>query len=662
MRSLPALLGALSAVLLVAPAAAAVEPVVHQCLEPGLTQEQRWEAPTRVCRVDADGTGQQELAAEVGVALELPVLSPDGSQVAYLSAREGVVLMAADGTGRRVVAPGPYGPPRWSPDGTRLAFSGRDAVQGLWVADLVGGGLKRLHQGETGQPSWAPDGSALATAEAYWLPGEPTSELDYQRVRLVVVPLDGGASRGLGDHGPAVWSPDGAWLLTGTWLLAPDGSQRRELFTNPPPERQDAEGRTEWSEPRFSPDGSTVAYRYDTWVVTTQRGASGIGTMRVDGTDRRELSRHTTESRTYIGDRSPRWRPDGSELVFVRSLQNPDTELADSHSDVYAIRLDRSGFRRLTTGTEASQPELPTLVPRLAGATRTDTAVSVSRATRPSADAVVIARSDDFPDALSAAPLAAVQSAPLLLSPPDGVPTTVLDEVRRLGARTAWLVGDRTALSDEVEADLRAVGVTEVRRLAGSDRYATAAAVAREVGGTAAYVASGTSFPDAASVSALAAHERRPVLLTAAGAVPAATAGVLDELGATSVTVVGGPSVVSDAAAAQLGQGRTLDRLAGADRYATSAAVAQRSVAAGLGTGAPWLATGRGFADALAAGPGAAATGGVLLLVDPVSLDRSPASRDWLAARSRTARHVVAVGGPDVVSPLVTTTALRIVR
>ncbi len=567
--------------------------------------------------------------------------------------------MAADGTGRRVVAPGSYGPPQWSPDGTRLAFSGRDAVQGVWVADLVGDGLKRLHPGETGQPSWAPDGSALAVTEAYWLPGEPTSELDYQRVRLFVVPSDGGPSRQLGDHGPAVWSPDGAWLLTGEWLVAADGSGRRELFVNPPPERQHDEGRTEWFEPRFSPDGSTVAYGYNTWVVTTQRGASGIGTLRVDGTDRRELSRHTTESRTYTFDGSPRWRPDGSELLFVRSLQNPDTELADSHSDISAIRLDGSGFRRLTTGTEARQPELPTLVPRLAGATRTDTAVSVSRATRPSADAVVIARSDDFPDALSAAPLAAAQSAPLLLSPPGAAPQAVLEEVRRLGARTAWLVGDRTALSDRVESDLRAAGITEVRRLAGVDRYATAAAVAREVGGTAAYVASGTSFPDAASVSGLAAHQRRPVLLTAADALPAATAQALDALGTTSVTVVGGPSVVSDATAGELGQGRTLDRLAGADRYATSVAVAQRSVAAGLGAGAPWLATGRGFADALAAGPGAAATAGVLLLVDPVSLDRSPASRDWLAARSRTALHVVAVGGPDVVSPLVTTTALR---
>jgi hypothetical protein len=52
--------------------------------------------------------------------------------------------------------------------------------------------------------------------------------------------------------------------------------------------------------------------------------------------------------------------------------------------------------------------------------------------------------------------------------------------------------------------------------------------------------------------------------------------------------------------------------------------------------------------DAVSAGPAAAASKGVLLLVAPTSLAASPASKAWLA--THPSNFVVAVGGPDVVS------------
>ena len=83
---------------------------------------------------------------------------------------------------------------------------------------------------------------------------------------------------------------------------------------------------------------------------------------------------------------------------------------------------------------------------------------------------------------------------------------------------------------------------------------------------------------------------------------------------------MGGASVVSDAVLASIAAllpGATVTRLAGPDRYATSAAVAGTFV-----TGVPvvYVASGLGFADALAAAAAAGSMGSPMVLTMPESL------------------------------------------
>ena len=85
-------------------------------------------------------------------------------------------------------------------------------------------------------------------------------------------------------------------------------------------------------------------------------------------------------------------------------------------------------------------------------------------------------------------------------------------------------------------------------------------------------------------------------------------------------------------------------RIAGPDRFATAAAVADRAMAFGTTSHTVWVATGRNWPDALAAGPAAAATGGVLLLADGPA--DAGAAGAWLTAHAPVARLVL-VGGPD---------------
>lgn len=286
---------------------------------------------------------------------------------------------------------------------------------------------------------------------------------------------------------------------------------------------------------------------------------------------------------------------------------------------------------------------------RVAGATRTTTAVASARAGFPSAEQVVIAAAERFPDALSAAPLAAAVGGPVLLVG-DRLPSGVLAELERLGAAEAVVVGGVGAVPLAAELDLERAGIA-VRRIAGQDRYDTSALVAAAVGapGGEALVASGTRFPDALSAAPLAAAAGMPILLTPAGGLTPDVVDALAALGVERTTVAGGPAVVGDAVLDALPSPR---RVAGDDRYATSAALAALAAERGLlGLDAIGVATGRAFPDALSAGPVAARLGMPLLLVDGADPDRAPAARAFLREHVDAIGAVWVWGGEAAVSP-----------
>ena len=164
-----------------------------------------------------------------------------------------------------------------------------------------------------------------------------------------------------------------------------------------------------------------------------------------------------------------------------------------------AVALLAAGLARPV----AAQTDGPT-VRRLAGATRLETAVAVSRASFDRARTVVLARADDPADALAGAPLAAHLAAPLLLVPTDGVPDVVRGELDRLGAEEVVLLGGEQALSPAVASE---VGARTVTRVEGQDRVQTALRIARRVGPSPIAYVAGIAGP----VDALAAGRgRRP--------------------------------------------------------------------------------------------------------------------------------------------------------
>ena len=295
----------------------------------------------------------------------------------------------------------------------------------------------------------------------------------------------------------------------------------------------------------------------------------------------------------------------------------------------------------------------PANVRRYSGAGRVETAAAVSGLGRSVVETVVIARADAFPDALAGGPLANQLDAPLLLSDPATLSEAARAEIGRLAATSAVLLGGPAALSDEVVADLEELGL-EVERVSGPTRYATAAAIAARLNSDDArvFLASGEGFPDALSAAGVASAVGAPVLLTTARGLPPETAAAL--AAETDVAIVGGRGAVSDVVLGEVDSlARTVMRLSGPDRYATSAAVARHALTAGASSEVTWVATGRDFPDGLVAGAAAGRDNGLLLLVDGHGLAGSPATRDVIAEQAEQIRALRVAGGRAAVTEAV---------
>jgi putative cell wall-binding protein len=282
---------------------------------------------------------------------------------------------------------------------------------------------------------------------------------------------------------------------------------------------------------------------------------------------------------------------------------------------------------------------------RAAGSDRIGTAVAVSQLNFPSggAGAVVLARSDDFPDALVAAPLAATTRAPLLFVQGATLPTVTRNEISRvLGAHgTVYLIGSTSAIPASVETTLQSLGYN-TDRIGGSDRYATAVAVANVLGGrSTVFLATGINFPDALSAGPAAAHMSGIVLLTDGSSLPSITRSYLNAHIGT-VYAVGGPAATADGGAI---------RVVGADRFSTAATVASTFFSAPLSLG---VASGATFADAMSGGSYLARLGGPILLTYPTSVPAST-SNYLSAVRSGLATSSL-FGGSAAISVSVQTT------
>lgn len=399
----------------------------------------------------------------------------------------------------------------------------------------------------------------------------------------------------------------------------------------------------------YNPDGSEYAGSY---MRTKQVGEDGSFTWRWYWTEGEQFGTY----RYFVRDSSGATAETSFAIIQSGSGEPTPTPSPSSSASPDPSPSASASLSPTPPGSVSPSPTTPSSSPpppaqqssaiRLAGADRYATAVAVSQSfARPGVANVFIATGSTFPDALAAAPAAAITGSPVLLVDPDFVPQVIFSELDRLRPGHITILGGPAAVGDAVEQML--ARYASISRLAGVDRASTSAAISRATFGrdvATAFVATGNSYPDALSGGAAAGNETSPVLLLDRDAIPASVNDELRRLNPQRIVVLGGKSAISD----RLLQGlaalaRSVERVAGEDRYATAAAVAERFSAP---TQAVYLATGLNFADALAASPLAGSTGGPLILV-PGDCVTTPALIQL--NRLSSARRVI-IGGLSVVS------------
>jgi hypothetical protein len=291
---------------------------------------------------------------------------------------------------------------------------------------------------------------------------------------------------------------------------------------------------------------------------------------------------------------------------------------------------------------------------RLGGSDRVSTGIQVSRfGWTDGSEGAVLASSESFPDALVAGPLAGAAGMPLLINPKAKLDSRVLAELKRLmpdpSSRFVYIVGGTGVVSNAVQSALGSNGF-EVVRLAGTNRFATSVAVAKELDlgfqgsglpRTTAFLADGTTFPDALSAGPAASVFFAPTLLTNGRSIPDSVKAYVN--GRTSITRV---NAVGGNAAAVVGafDTRAGDRVFGADRFATSVQVAKTYFPGAATAG---YASGTTFPDALTGGALMAAMWQPLMLVEA---GRTPSAVGSQAVIYRSATdQVLTFGGTAVV-------------
>ena len=191
-------------------------------------------------------------------------------------------------------------------------------------------------------------------------------------------------------------------------------------------------------------------------------------------------------------------------------------------------------------------------------------------------------------DAVSVSGLAGFLDAPVMLTPTDSLHGGVADFIEDYGTDTIYVLGGSAAVADSVLEDMEALAnEPTVTRIEGADRYATAAAIAAQLGGGAAWCGAedaaailvnggDVSLAEAMMVGPIAHRLQLPVLLTAADELASATADFIEAEDIEHVIIVGGTDGVSEDVANAVSDAGvdTVTRIAGDTAAATSVALA----------------------------------------------------------------------------------------
>ncbi len=194
---------------------------------------------------------------------------------------------------------------------------------------------------------------------------------------------------------------------------------------------------------------------------------------------------------------------------------------------------------------------------------------------------------------------------------------------------------------------------TESRRIAGNNRFETAALISKNSCKTSDTVvlASGMDYADALAGVPLAAAVNAPILLTEKKELPKETLTEIKRLGAKKVYILGGKSAVSASVESTLrSSGLEIERLWGQSRFETAVRIAEKlSEISGKAPSQVFFTYYNGFADALSVSSAAAIKGApVIYLSTKGTIDET--TKKYLTSIKGSVKKAYVIGGTSVIS------------
>lgn len=269
------------------------------------------------------------------------------------------------------------------------------------------------------------------------------------------------------------------------------------------------------------------------------------------------------------------------------------------------------------TNVAADQRDL-SIVERIAGANRVETAVAFSRKAYPrQVDTVLLAGYDGGADALTATFMASQLNAPLLVADKYKLSTELLEELERLHPKEIIILGGEAAVSRQIEEGLKEQ-LYNIRRIKGDSRIDTSIQVAKDHYGESpiaeVFIVEYNSLVDALAIGPVSAQNGAPVLITLKNKIPNQVIHFLQDHDVGKVTIIGGENSVTNETMNELSKYTpTLSRVAGKDRIETSLNIARKYFAHSEHS---FIANGWQNTDALIGGYFAAMNNGPIVLIN----------------------------------------------
>ena len=253
---------------------------------------------------------------------------------------------------------------------------------------------------------------------------------------------------------------------------------------------------------------------------------------------------------------------------------------------------------------------------------------------------VVVATRASHYDALSAAGVAGLEKAPILLTDPKSLSDQTIVELARIKPKKVIVAGGPIAISDDVVEQIKRFTGVAPKRLYGSNARRTAdnlnLAYAKQWKTGKAILATSKSFHDALSAAPVAYAQKIPIFLVSGSSVDADTLSAMKACGVRRVVVLGGTLAVPASVVPQLQQaGMSTARLWGPGPRSTSKKIADWGVSLGMSPDKMGVATAGSYYDALCGAALCGKNNSVMVLADDRGYANSAFAETFKAKISR---------------------------